>query len=79
MFHIDYSILTLRLLRGEHQDGDLGLVGLPAGVCDSQLELVHPRRQFGHDHLVIECSFLGDKERKCLNVLSSMAELWKLS
>lgn len=68
VFHIYFSILTLRLLRGKHKDSDLGLVGLPTGVCDSQLELVHSRRQVGHDHLVFKCSFLGDKERKCINV-----------
>lgn len=52
------SVLTLRLLRSEDQDGNLGGIWLTDFVSDSQLELVYPRWQIGHDNLVVEVGFL---------------------
>lgn len=57
-------ILTLRLLGCENQNSDLDGVRLTNGVCDRQLELVHPRRQIRHHDLVIVVCFLQSEREK---------------
>ena len=63
MMFLSVLILTLRLLRSQDQNSDLDRVRLADSVRDGQLELVNPRCQIGHDHLVTKAGCLrGIKE-----------------
>lgn len=57
------------LLRCEDQDSDLWWVWHASVVCDSQPELVHSRRQFGHPRFIFKGGFLkGTDMLSCISV-----------
>lgn len=69
-------VLTLWLLWSEDHDGDLSRVWLADGVCDSQLELVHPWCQIWNHHLVIILGFLqGVEQNTQMQGYRSLSEL----